>query len=108
MARAPTKTGGSATLSVTDNSRRSGRRSSNRALCGEGPQVNSGRTIKNPDGDDGSSRRNDLAAVGLNPGSVVRGSDEWRGENVPDRAWRAARSRRNLVHGTDCHLAGTA
>jgi hypothetical protein len=65
-------------------------------------------TIKNPDGDDGSSRRNDSAAVSLNPGSVVRGSDELRGENVPYRAWRAARSRRNFVHGTHCYLAGTA
>jgi hypothetical protein len=44
----------------------------------------------------------------LNPSSVVRGSDELRGENVPDGTWRAARSRRNPVHGTHCHLAGTA
>ena len=44
----------------------------------------------------------------LIPGSVVRGSDELRGENVPDGAWRAARSRRNPVHGGHCYLAGTA
>src|SRR6266481_6567535 len=43
----------------------------------------------------------------LNPGSVVRGSDELGGENVPDGAWRAARSRRTPVHGTHCYLAGT-
>jgi hypothetical protein len=44
----------------------------------------------------------------LIPDSVVRGSDELRGENVPDRAWRAARSLRSLVHDTHRSLAGTA
>jgi hypothetical protein len=44
----------------------------------------------------------------LNQGSVVRGNDELRGENVPDGTWRAARSRRSVVHGAHCYLAGIA
>jgi len=38
----------------------------------------------------------------------VRGSDELRGENVPDAARRAACSRRNLVLGAHRYLVGTA
>ena len=46
----------SATLSVADKSRGD---AENGAPCREGAQVNSGRTIKNPDGDEGSGRRNE-------------------------------------------------
>jgi hypothetical protein len=52
--------------------------------------------------------RNVLEPGCLSLGYIVWGSDELRGENVPDGAWRAARPRRNPIHGTHCYLAGTA
>ena len=54
------------------------------------------------------SCRNESDLPAIDSSSVVRGSDELRGENVPDRAWRAARSLRGLVHDTHRYLAGTA
>ena len=54
------------------------------------------------------SGRNESGLPAIDSSSVVRGSDELRGENVPDRAWRTARSLRGLVHDTHRYLAGTA
>src|SRR5258705_13230271 len=56
----------------------------------------------------GCSGRNESGLPAIDSSSVVRGSDELRGENVPDRAWRAARSLRGLVYDTHRYLAGTA
>jgi hypothetical protein len=55
-----------------------------------------------------ASRNESECSVLNNPGSIARSSDEVRGENVPDGAWRAARYRRSPVHGTHCHLARIA
>src|SRR5882672_7089990 len=104
----PYQTGGSATLSVTDKSRgvRGGDAETVRLVGRACKPIRAGK-IKNLTATMVARTRNDSAAVGLNPGSVVSGSDELRGQNVPDRAWRAARSQRSLVHGTHRYLAGT-
>jgi hypothetical protein len=52
--------------------------------------------------------RNESRRLGFESPVLMRGNDELRGENVPDRAWRAARSGRRLVHGTRYDLAGIA